>query len=292
MIYHIPVLLPQVLDGLQTRSGEWYIDATIGGGGYAVEILKAGGKVLGIDTDSEAVAHTQNRINKELPESKEHQDWMIVHDNFRNIETITKNAVGAMVSGVLFDLGISSHQIDTGRRGMSFRFPDEPFDLRMNQLEGETASQLVNRLSREELYEIIATYGEEERALSIADGFLGARSVKPITTVGDVIQVITNAVGKADNEGTMARVFQAFRIAVNDELGALKEGLAGAESVLRKNGRLVIISFHSLEDRIAKQFLRNHNFRIVTKDITRADEAERLTNRRSRSAKLRIGEKL
>jgi 16S rRNA (cytosine1402-N4)-methyltransferase len=292
MIYHTPVLLPQVLDGLQIHPGQWYIDATVGGGGYAVEILKRGGKVLGVDIDEEAIEFTRGRITQELPGNVEGKDWKLICDNFRNIITITRSVGLDHVAGALFDLGVSSHQIDTGRRGMSFRFPDEPFDLRLSQKQGETAASLVNRLSREELYEIIARYGEEERAIAIVDGFLGARNLKPLSTVGDVVAVITHVTGTNNSEGVLARVFQAFRIAANDELHALREGLAGADKMLMQNGRLVVVSFHSLEDRIVKQFFRNGSWQIVTKDIARAGEAERLANRRSRSAKLRIGEKL
>jgi 16S rRNA (cytosine1402-N4)-methyltransferase len=190
MTYHTPVLLPQVTSGLRIQSGHWYIDATIGGGGYAVEILKNGGKVLGIDTDSEAIDYTRNRIHSQLPTSIEDKDWKVVQENFRNIEKVVANAGIGDIAGVLFDLGVSSHQLDTAGRGMSFRYPNEPFDLRLNQKKGETAAELVNRLSKEELYEIIARYGEEERAFAIADAFLGARSVRPIKTIGDVISVI------------------------------------------------------------------------------------------------------
>ena len=292
MSYHTPVLLPQVIAGLAIKPDHWYIDATVGGGGYAVEILKNGGNVLGIDTDSEAIAYTRNRLMTDTPHFNEGRRWRLVQSNFRYLDTIVRQERLEKVSGILFDLGFSSHQIDTKERGMSFRFPEQPFDLRLNQQEGESASVLINRLSKEELYEILAKYGEEERSDTISDYLYRARRVKSFETIGDVIAVMEKVPKLPDRNGSLARVFQAFRIAVNDELGALKEGLAAAQTILATDGRLCVISFHSLEDRIVKQFFRNGSWRLVNSQIIIAEQSERMENRRSRSAKLRSGEKL
>jgi 16S rRNA (cytosine1402-N4)-methyltransferase len=292
MIYHVPVLTREVIAGLSIQPTKWYIDATVGGGGYSVDILARGGNVLGIDTDTEAISFTKERLLREFPNHLEHTNWKLVHDNFRNIRSIVQREGIVSVSGILFDLGFSSHQIDTGERGMSFRFLDQPFDLRLNQQEGEPASELINRVTKEELYEILAKYGEEERAQSIAHYLYHARSVKRIETVGDVVSIIEKMSASPEKERVLARVFQAFRIVVNDELGALKEGLAGTEEVLEQGGRIAVISFHSLEDRITKQFIRAGHWKSITSQVITAGEEERMRNRRSRSAKLRVAEKI
>ena len=262
---HIPVLLNQVIAGLQVAAGKRYIDATFGGGGHAREIERRGGKVLGIDTDPDTDA---------------------VHGNFRDIKKIAQENGFSKVSGILFDLGVSSHQLDTPERGFSYRFTNAPLDLRMDQSKGETAAQLINRLPESELYDIFVRYAEEELARPIAHAIYRARAVKPIETTGDLVKIIGN------RPGVLSRIFQALRIAVNDEFGALKEGLAGAEELLEQEGRLVVLTFHSLEDRIVKKFLERSGFRRITKKPIVATQEEKELNPRARSAKLRIGEKL
>lgn len=262
---HIPALLNEVIAGLKVAPGKRFIDATYGGGGHAREIKRREGEVLGIDVDPDSDA---------------------VHGNFRDIVEISKREGFEAVDGILFDLGVSSHQLDSPERGFSYRFTDAPLDLRFDQSKGETAAQLVNRITEEELYDIFARFSEEELARPIAHALFRARAVKPIETTGDLTRVVGN------RKAVLSRVFQALRIAVNDEFGALKEGLFGAQELLGKNGRLVVITFHSLEDRIVKQFMKKGEWNVVTKKPIIAGLEEQARNRRARSAKLRIAEKI
>lgn len=253
---HIPVLRNQAVDGLRVSPGRRFIDATFGAGGHASEIVRRGGEVLGIDVDPDTPAP--------------------VHGNFRDIERIAKAHGFYEVDGILFDLGVSSHQLDSPERGFSFRF-DAPLDMRLGKT-GETAGDFLQHISESELYEILAKFGEIDRARQLAHAISRAR---PIRTTGDLL----HGVGRHD----APQVFQALRIVVNDEIGALKAGLAGARMLLRPGGRLVVISFHSLEDRVVKQFMQSGGWNVITKKPIRgAGEA----NPRARSAKLRIAEKL
>lgn len=263
--YHEPVLVREVLDGLKVTAGKRYIDATYGGGGHTRAIERLDGHVLGIDADPEAGA---------------------ILGNFRDIERIAQREGFGRVDGILFDLGVSSHQLDTASRGFSYRFTAAPLDLRFNQGTGVTAAQLVNRWSEKELYEIIAKYGEEERARAISSAIVRARALKPIQTVRDLTDIL------GGQQAVLSRVFQALRITINDELAALKEGLSGAGHLLEPGGRVAVISFHSLEDRIVKRTLATVPWRPITKKPIVAGRQEVSFNKRSRSAKLRIAEKL
>lgn len=263
MPYHTPIMVNEVLDGLQVTPTKRFIDATYGGGGHTKAIRERGGIVLGIDTDPDSGA---------------------VLGNFRDIEKIAREHGFTSVDGILFDLGVSSHQLDTPERGFSFRFPDAPLDLRLNQHEGITAAEYIKNVSENELYEILATYSEEESSRRIAALVVRARRIKPIATTGDLLQIV----GKHE----AAQIFQALRIAINDELGALKDGLNGAKTLLAPGGRLAVISFHSLEDRIVKMFMKTDGWKVITKKPIVPSEQELMENRRSRSAKLRIAEKL
>ncbi len=283
---HISVLKAEAIEALQVVAGGKYIDATLGGAGHTIEIAKRGGLVLGIDTDDQALG-----IAKENIEKAGVTGVTLAKGNFRDIETIAKEHGFEEIQGVLFDLGVSSFQLDTPERGFSYRFTDAPLDLRMNRTIGDTAAQLVNQLTEEELYEIFATYGEEQFSREIARAICRARTVAKIVTVADLIAIVTGAVKDIQN-GVLSRVFQALRIAVNDELGSVKKGLAGAHTLLAKQGRLVVISFHSLEDRIVKQYLRIGDWNVITKHPITPGESELDINRRSRSAKMRIAEKL
>lgn len=270
--YHTPVMIAEVIDSLNIEIGKRYVDATVGGGGHTDEITKRGGMVLGIDVDADAIREVGK---KNIPNLR------LVQGNFWQIETIAKENGFDQVDGILFDLGVSSHQIDTPARGFSYR-SEGPLDLRLNQNKGETASQLINRLSENELYEIIATFAEENNARSIARDIVRARSIKKFKTTNELAIIISN-------KHALARVFQALRITVNDELVSLKKGLLGAQRLLKPGGRLVVISFHSLEDRIVKEFFRNGPWKIVTKKPIRARSEELARNPRSKSAKLRVG---
>ncbi len=284
---HISVMREEVLDGLHIEPGKKYIDATVGAGGHAVEIVKRGGIVLGIDTDPTAVRIATTELEKTGVTG-----WKVIQGNFRDIEQIAKKEGFERVRGVLFDLGVSSMQLDTPERGFSYRFTDAPLDLRMNQLQGESSAQLVNRASRETLYDIFSTYGEEQLAGRLADAVCSARSVKRIETVGDIVSILEQLVPDEHARfSVLSRIFQALRIAVNEEMDALREGLHGARELLEPGGYLVVISFHSLEDRIVKLFMRESAWQVITKHPEVPTPGERISNRRSRSAKLRIAVK-
>ena len=287
MISHIPVLLQEAVDALNVKPGGLYIDATLGGGGHTEEILKRKGLVLGIDRDKEVLTQTSERLRKVYGDT-----IRVAHGNFADIAQLANENGFEKVDGILMDLGISSIQLDTPKRGFSYRFTDAPLDLRMNQSDGDTAAQLVNRLSEGELYDVFSTFGEEQRSRTIAHALTVARSVKAIETVGDMSQIIQQLIPHEETRiGVQARIFQALRIAVNDELGSLKKGLQGAEKTIKPGGRLSVISFHSLEDRIVKQWMRNGHWTSLIKHPTRPSEEEMRMNSRSRSAKLRIAER-
>lgn len=286
---HIPVMRAEVLEGLRVEAGKKYIDATVGGGGHAVEILKKGGTVLGIDTDPAAVL-----IASETLQGVKDSDWKVVQGNFAEIFDIARKVGFDKVNGILFDLGVSSMQLDTPERGFSYRFTDAPLDLRMNPDEGESAAQLVNRISLEELYDLFSRFGEEQLANELAQAVYGARSVKKFETVGDLVRIVENLENDPlRKNAVLSRVFQALRITVNHELDSLREGLQNATELLAPGGRLVVISFHSLEDRIVKLYMRQSgDLKVITKHPLVPKLAEIEENRRSRSAKVRIAEKL
>ena len=284
--YHTPVLKTEVIEALHVAKGKKYIDATLGGAGHTEEILKVGGVVLGIDTDAEAIAQGKERL-------KEYKNYTLVQGNFRNLEEIAKKNGFLHIDGILFDLGVSSHQLDTPERGFSYRFTDAPLDLRMSQRDGDTAAQLVNRMTEGDLYECIGKFGEEQLALPIARALCRTRQIKKIETVGDVVLVIQDVAGSKEQAvPILSRVFQALRIVVNDELESLKSALEQSREILKPEGRLVVISFHSLEDRIVKQYMRGNGWKVLTKHPIIASEREVYENKRSRSAKLRVAEKI
>lgn len=268
---HTPVLVREVLSGLSVHKGGKYIDATFGFGGHSKEIKRLGGVILGIDVDLDTDA---------------------VHGNFRDIERIAKENGFEKVDGILFDLGVSSHQLDTPQRGFSYRY-DGPLDLRFDKRQRLTARDIINTSSEEELYEIFARFGEEQLAGTIARALVRARRMKPITTTRELVDVVARHVGDARKlPAVLSRVFQALRILVNDELGSLKEGLEGGEELLKPGGRLAVISYHSLEDRVVKQAMQKAVWRIVTKHPIIPAEEEVTKNPRARSAKLRVAEKV
>ena len=284
--YHTPVLKTEVIEALHVAKGKKYIDATLGGAGHTEEILKVGGVVLGIDTDAEAIAQGKERL-------KEYKNYTLVQGNFRNLEEIAKKNGFLHIDGILFDLGVSSHQLDTPERGFSYRFTDAPLDLRMSQRDGDTAAQLVNRMTEGDLYECIGKFGEEQLALPIARALCRTRQIKKIETVGDVVLVIQDVAGSKEQAvPILSRVFQALRIVVNDELESLKSALEQSREILKPEGRLVVISFHSLEDRIVKQYMRGNGWKVLTKHPIISSEREVYENKRSRSAKLRVAEKI
>jgi 16S rRNA (cytosine1402-N4)-methyltransferase len=290
--YHKPVLLREVLGGLKVRQSGKYIDATLGGGGHSFEILKLGGVVLGIDVDRDAIEH--------IEKNNKPDNLILARGNFRDIDKIAQEWNFCKVAGIIFDLGVSSHQIDEPERGFSFQ-GEGPLDMRMDQELGVRALDLIKILTKGELNEIFTKFGEETRAWAISDAIVRARRIKPIETTGDLARVVDEGLrrkglGFGDNRaGKSMKVFQALRIAVNDELNAISEALPKALGLLEENGRLCVISFHSLEDRIVKRkFLefegKGEGIIITEKPIIPSGE-ETEGNARSRSAKLRIFEK-
>ena len=300
-VYHTPVLLREVLEALQVEEGKKYIDATLGGGGHTFEILKAGGKVLGLDVDQDALDYVKNKITNYELRIKE-ESVVLSRGNFRDIDRFGREQGFSNVNGILFDLGVSSFQLDSGEKGFSFT-QGGPLDMRMDKDLSVRAADLVNGLTKNELADLFTRLGEERNAKQIAAQIVIAREKEKIETTQRLVEVIekafgvTNEVVSDKRRAQMCmRVFQALRVAVNDELGVLKEALPKALGLLAKNGRLVVITFHSLEDRIVKQtfltFAQQHLGVIITKKPIIATRQETKENRRSRSAKLRVFEKL
>lgn len=306
--FHTPVLLQEAVSLLHVTEGKKYIDATVGGGGHTFEILKRGGVVLGIDCDQDAIDYVKKILRdkdiKILSEKKvntlnisvsQYPNITLVRGNFRDIDTIACSQGFDKVAGILFDLGVSSYQFEQPHRGFSFQL-DAPLDGRMDQTLVVGAKDLVNALNEQELYELISTLGEERLARPISRSIIRARRVKPIETTGELARIVQGVYKEGGRKTHPAtRVFQAFRIAVNDELNNLTRALPKAVDVLKEEGRLVIIAFHSLEDRIVKrqfaQLQRQGVGVVITKKPIIPSQEEVAANRRSRSAKLRAFEK-
>lgn len=303
---HIPVLLNETIDGLNIQKNGIYVDGTAGGGGHSAEILSHldKGKLVSIDQDPDAIRCVKERF-------KDNPNSIIIKGNFGNMKELL-NARGIYcVDGVMLDIGVSSHQLDTGERGFSFH-EDAPLDMRMSQ-SGQSAADLVNTLPYAELARIINNYGEEKYASSIAKNIVKAREQKPIETTLQLAQIIKDSVPqKVRRDAHPARkTFQALRIAVNRELDVLEQGLDDAFELLSAGGRLAVITFHSLEDRIVKQKMASWcvgctcpkdfpvcvcgnkpKAKLINRKPIVASESELEQNVRSRSAKLRVCEKL
>lgn len=275
---HIPVLYEEALDLLAVRPGGLYVDATLGGAGHARGILERGGRVIGLDQDPEAIARAPR-----LP------GLTVVESNFRHLKRVLEGLGVERVEGILADLGVSSFHLEDPRRGFSYA-KEGPLDMRMGQ-EGPTAGEVVNRLPLEELYRILRVYGEEPRAYRIAQAIVEARAKAPIKTTTELAEIVRRAVGFRQAGHPARKTFQALRIYVNDELGALEDFLKQAAEVLAPGGRLVVISFHSLEDRLVKRFLRESGLKVLTKKPLTPKAEEVAQNPRARSAKLRAAEK-
>jgi len=311
---HIPVLLEHVLDGLQVRAGGAYIDATVGAGGHSAAIMERaqGGRLLGLDTDPHALALATERLRPYI----ESGQVRLVRSNFETLEEVARAEGFTQVDGVLLDLGVSSMQLDTPERGFSFR-AEGPLDMRLNPDGSVTAADLVNGLPEGELADLIYKYGEERASRRIARRIVEARQRAPITTTGQLVSVVSSALGGKVAGRTRnpihpaTKTFQALRIAVNRELEVLEKGLDAATALLKPGGRLAVISFHSLEDRAVKQYIRQAQrgcicppdyptcvcgrkptLRAVNSKPIEATELEVRANPRSRSARLRVGEKI
>lgn len=301
---HIPVLLPAVLAALQPRPGARFIDATVGGAGHALAVLQAaqpGGRLLGIDADPAALAAAAARLGAAgLPAAS----FTLVHGHFAELAALARQHGFSAVDGILLDLGVSSYQLETAARGFSFA-ADGPLDMRLDPGSGPTAADLVNQLDEQELADVIYRYGEERGSRRIARLIVERRRQAPITTTGELAALVQRAIGRGGRERIhpATRTFQALRIAVNQELAQLEAALPQAVALLRPGGRLAVISFHSLEDRIVKQFFRAESgygagelqhpprLTVLTRKPIVADAAECAANPRARSAKLRVAER-
>lgn len=290
--YHKPVLLEKTIDLLQIKPGKKYIDATLGGGGHTGRILEHGAVVLGIDIDQDALDYVSQHINN--------KNLVLVKGNFVDLEKIAHLNGFEKVWGILFDLGVSSHQIDSSERGFSF-LKNGPLDMRMDKDLSLTAEYLVNVLEKGELYELFNRLGQESHASAISRAIVSARRVKAIKTTDELLEVIKKAYGYRedlsdfDKNKIGQKVFQALRIAVNNELENIEKALPQAVSLLESGGRIAVISFHSLEDRIVKRVFRefekqNLGKAVIEKPIV-PDDKEMRQNSRSKSSKLRIFEK-
>lgn len=288
--FHKPVLLQEVLDNLQIKRGKKYIDATVGGGGHAFHILKLGGLVLGLDHDREAL----NFCKKYIPNEYKPR-LRLVKENFCNIEKIAKKHSFEKVAGILFDLGVSSYQLKTGKRGFSFRY-EGPLDMRMDQDIKTSAAKIINDESYEKLKEIFTKFGEEPLSSQIAQVIISSRlrnKIATTTQLGRIIERVYEKYGVRTKIHPATRAFQAIRIALNKEIEVLKEGIEGAIRLLDLKGRLAVISYHSLEDRIVKlKFKSGEKLKIITKKPIRATFEEIKENPSARSAKLRVAEKI
>jgi len=245
---HRPVLLEEVLAALAIAPGERHVDGTFGAGGYSRAMAARGARVFAIDQDPDAIAEGQAVV------AASDGAITLLPGNFADMDALLEQAGVSEVDGVTLDIGVSSMQLDRERRGFSFRFPDAPLDMRMSQ-SGETAAEFLNRVDDGELADILYRYGEERQSRRVARFIVAAR---PLATVGDLVGAVHRALGKRPGDKTdpATRTFQAIRIYLNGELDALERGLDAAEAVLRPGGRLAVVTFHSLEDRIVKSFLR------------------------------------
>ena len=296
-MYHVPVLLEESVSGLNIDPDGVYLDLTFGGGGHSREILKRlkDGCLIGFDQDSDALAN--------VPDDSR---FIFVNHNFRYLRNFLRYCGYAEADGILADLGVSSHEVDEAGRGFSFRF-DAELDMRMNQRSRLKATDILNTYSEEDLTRIFRNYGEVDNVRRLVDLIVKARTEKMITRSEEFLQVIAPCVPKQKEKKYLAQVYQALRIEVNGELEALEDMLKEAERALRPGGRLVVITYHSLEDRIVKNFLKSgnfegkvekdfyghvkRNFELVNRKVIVPSEEEIERNPRARSAKLRIAEK-
>jgi len=291
--HHTPVLLAEVVAGLLPRPGGRYIDGTVGGGGHAAAILEASapdGRLLGIDCDPAALTAAAARL---APYSDR---VTLVRGSFREIGRLATTSGLVQVQGVLLDLGVSSYQLDTPERGFSFQ-ASAPLDMRLDPDAPVTAAHLVNDLPEQELADLIFRYGEERASRRIARAIVEARRRKPIATTDELAAIVSRALGgRRGRIHPATRTFQALRIAVNDELASLEAALPQIVELLAAGGRMAIISFHSLEDRIVKHFMRAEaqagRLRIITRKPIEASSEEQQINPRSRSARLRVAERM
>ncbi|MEM1326814.1 MAG: 16S rRNA (cytosine(1402)-N(4))-methyltransferase RsmH [Bacteroidota bacterium] len=296
--YHLPVLAQESIAALQLADDSIVIDATFGGGGHSrliLEKLSEPGKLFGFDQDADAATNT-------LDDSR----FQFVSSNFEHLERFMRLYGVPKVDAILADLGVSSHQLDEGERGFSYRF-DADLDMRMNQSDTKTAANILNTYTAADLQSIFSHYGEVRNSKTLAEAIIAARSLQPFRRISDLLQTIEPLI-KGQRLRYLSQVFQALRMEVNDEMGVLQRFLENALKVLRPGGRLVIIAYHSLEDRMVKQFLKTGNingdvqrdfygniyrpYKIITKKAVVPSHKEIKENPRARSAKMRVAERL
>lgn len=304
--YHVPVLLEQSIEGLNIHPEGIYVDATFGGGGHSMEILShlnEKGHLFSFDQDLDA----EKNIQQEGHEVLLQDNFTFIRSNFRYLKNWMRYYKIEKIDGILADLGVSSHHFDDENRGFSFRF-DAPLDMRMNTKASLTAADVVNTYNEEQLADIFYLYGELKNARRIASLLVKARSQKNFTSTHDLIQAVEAVFGKEREKKELAKLFQALRIEVNHEMEALKELLNSAQELLTTGGRLVVITYHSLEDRMVKNIMKTGNvqgkvqqdffgriettFKLLNNKVITPTSQEQQENPRSRSAKLRIAEKI
>jgi len=289
---HIPVLLDEVLEYLQPKTGQNFIDCTIGRGGHSFKILSytnPNGKILGIDLSPEAI----QTISKQTKKLNLKERIILVNDNFANLKEIVERNSFSPVNGILLDLGLSSDLIENSGRGFSF-MKDEILDMRFNPKSNRlTAQRIINQYPEKMLRKIFWRYGEERYSNRIAREIVKNRKRKKIQTSAQLSELIKNALGFRFHIKSLARVFQSLRIAINQELENLQQALTSSVDILSPSGRILVLSYHSLEDRIVKKFFKDENtFKILTKKPILPSNEEIKKNPRSRSAKLRVAEKI
>ena len=300
-IYHVPVLLRESIDGLAIHDGGIYVDVTFGGGGHSHEVLRqlhGTGHLYSFDQDADAEAN----IGADVP-----ANFTFVRSNFRYLKNWMRYYGVDHIDGLLADLGVSSHHFDDEERGFSFRF-DAPLDMRMNKREGRTAADLLRDYTAEQLADVLYLYGEFRQSRRLAAAIVKARQQQTIATTAQLSDVVTPLLSKGREKKELARLFQALRIEVNHEMDALRALLAAATDVLGEGGRLSVITYHSLEDRLVKNVMRSGNpsgkvekdfygkpmtpYRLVNSKVIVPTAEEQERNPRSRSAKLRIAERV
>ncbi|OLS03876.1 16S rRNA (cytosine(1402)-N(4))-methyltransferase RsmH [Tissierella creatinophila] len=306
---HIPILLEEVVEGLSIKKDGIYVDGTLGGAGHSIEIVKKldNGKLIGIDQDTDAL----KKASEVLSDFKD--KTILVHNNYKNIDIVLEKLGIEKVDGIFIDIGVSSYQLDEATRGFSYH-KDAELDMRMDRTQDFTAWDIVNKYSKEELTDIILKYGEDSWAKRIAEFIVEERNLSPINTTLELVEVIKKAIPKRvrmEGSHPAKQTFQALRIEVNGELDALKESIEKMVGLLKPGGRLGIITFHSLEDRIVKEEFKylfrdcicpsdlplcacekKREIKIITRKPIVPTKEEILKNSRSRSAKLRIAEKI
>ena len=303
-MYHLPVLCAEAVDFLLAGHPRIVVDGTTGGGGHAEKIcerLAPDGRLICFDADAAALAESKKRLTRYLDRVT------FVHANFRNLNAELQGLGIDTINGLLLDLGVSSYQLDEGSRGFSYR-ADEPLDMRMDQRQSRSGRDIINTYAQEQLADVLYKFGEERASRRIASRIIEAR---PLQTTGDLAAAVRSAVGGKNLVKSLSRVFQAVRIEVNDELGSLSRVLADAVELLSGNGRIVVISYHSLEDRIVKEFFRQEaadtipsghklipdtpripRLRLLTRRPVEPGEDEVAQNGRARSARLRAAERI